>query len=332
MTTITVLAGCPSAVAVTESLLAAGVPIGTVFTLGPDATDTAGHAPMTSAVSRSTADGSVTAGLRIGADLAMLIFTAEPARVDRVNLPATIEVRTRRRSATHWDPVVEAIASGSPRLPVSLRLTADGRTVREESRDIRLDGNSSQAAADLATAVGSFLDDLTLSDHRFGPPGPDTVDQGLLPGPCLPWPTGWDEVDWSRPAQMLRRTVRAAVLPGRSAWTWFGAARLAMGAATRIGSVTPGVPAGTVVGHVADGVVVQTGRGTLRVHDLRDLLGPVDPAQVTVGTRLGHDTLAELATLTRRVRDLERLVLTLAGDTDLLDRPPRAGEGGSGAH
>lgn len=235
MTGTVVLAGCPSAVVVTESLLAAGIPINEIVTLGSDAAKTLGHVPMTSTIShRACPDAGEPDAkpIRIDADLVVSVFTATPSLVG----------------------------------------CADAR--------MRGCGDNSPGLHD------------------------ETVDGAY----------------WSRPARVVQRTVWAATLPGRGAWTWFGTARLGMSAATETESAVPGVPSGTVIGHAADSLIVQTGSGALRIGGLRDLLGPVDASKIPVGTRLGRDASTELADLTRRIQDLERLVLVMAGDTDLLSQ------------
>ena len=324
MTRTVVLAGCPSAVAVTESLLAAGIPISEIVTAGPDAADTVRHAPMTSTISHRRCPGAMHPDadpLPIRADLVVSVFTPVPPLAEPMDTAPVVHVGTTRSPTVPTDPVAEAILSGAQTLPVVTQLAAQGRTIRSQRADLATTGTSLDVAKKIAEVVGQILegDELTTGPglsvaHESASP-PDFATPSTH---VVPWPEAWDEVDWSRPADIVHRTIRAATLPGRGAWTWFDGTRLGLHRCTKIETTVFGAPTGTVLGHTGDGLIVQTGSGSVCVEGFRDVLGPFEASTIPNGIRLGRDSSNELAALTRRLQDLERLVLTMVGNADLL--------------
>ncbi|MFI6316854.1 hypothetical protein ACIBG8_05010 [Nonomuraea sp. NPDC050556] len=213
--------------------------------------------------------------------------------------PAQVELRA---PGLPGDPLAWAILAHEPSLLLELR---DPHNVT--SFKVELDGKDGDVLADEIAARVDGLLGSGVSTHT--------------PHAALLWPPEWDEIGWERPTRDIHATIRAARLPGRTAWTRHDGVKLAIGTGAQQTGTVPACPPGTVLARQGDGLVVRTGDGALVVSGLRDLIGPVSPDTVPVGARLGGDPAAELIELRARVRDLEQVVGRLAHGTDLLGIP-----------
>jgi methionyl-tRNA formyltransferase len=119
-------------------------------------------------------------------------------------------------------------------------------------------------------------------------------------------------IEWSQPAVEIDRLVRTAGRPYPGAYTYAGDAKVLIWRT----SVERDVPFRGVIGRVLqiDGegaLLVQTGEGLLRVHELEIASGETRP-RIAVGTRLGYAAQDEIHALRRRVAQLEKLLVELS--------------------
>lgn len=171
------------------------------------------------------------------------------------------------------------------------------------------------AASDASEAdPGDMSHPERLGAHRIGadvpaagPTGSDALDIGRL-----------SRIDWSADAARIARLARAASAPDAGAWTWWRGVRVRVAGAEPEAGPDSGLSPGTVIAVDNGDLVVQTGRGLVRLTGITDVIGKVEPGAVTAGTVLGLDVADELVRLRQRVQDLEHVVARLADGVDLL--------------
>ncbi|WP_433493630.1 hypothetical protein ACQP26_19665 [Micromonospora sp. CA-248089] len=119
-------------------------------------------------------------------------------------------------------------------------------------------------------------------------------------------------VDWQADAEAIVRLVVACRGGSSPALSDLKGFCVTIGRARFHGTTSYNVPPGVVIGYENRSILVQSGSGVVALDDVRDLVGPVAPEMVPVGTRFGIDPAEEIRDLRARVADLEYLTHWLA--------------------
>jgi hypothetical protein len=322
---VVVLVNSPWTRRLAAGLVAAGAPVTAVAYDLPDAPSTAPRQPV-AGVPTLTASTVDTAG----SEPPTAVLCAHDARVPHWLTLRFGDLRRIRFEISHpgivvaddpvWWMVRNRIRAGSLRILGNCNDNGNGA---EQPFTLAPLDTYAQALDVVAGSLAQTLKRIALGPGD-GAAGQHPTDP-IVGRAVLPHRPAY--LDWSAPAEDVVAAVRAAPAtdPARTylAGSEVTVARARVNPADHC-NVTPG----TVVAHDDGWVVARAGTGLVAVTDLRDLVGPLRPDLLPVGTLLGVDASAELAQLRARIVDLEYAVAWLADATgrrsgDIRARGPR---------
>lgn len=191
-------------------------------------------------------------------------------------------------------PIPWTILQGDPETGITL-FQMDGQVdhgpwLLQERFPVALDETAVSLSERLGLAAPTIvLNGLALLEQGKGRLTPQE-DRLATQAPRLTKADGW--IDWSVPAEVIARRVRALVPWPGSMTSWQGRALkiLRTSVADSQTPSMPGRPAGTILQADSTGILVQAGRGAIRLHELQVAGGrPLEAAAFLRGHPMRRD-------------------------------------------
>jgi Formyl transferase, C-terminal domain len=231
---------------------------------------------------------------------AMLVGAGAPAADDRAD-PARLVIHIATEDGVPVDdPLRWSVLNANRQLVLCLRGLPPAK--------VDVCDDYFGTAVNVALVVRPMLDEVKLAEvvePEVAQPGPVlTLDRHVL------------RIDWMASAKRVVRTVRAGEPRLTAAWTHLNGFPVSVGKAWVWGLADQNVAPGTIVRSGGDATVVQTGHGQVRIAEVTDIIGPLQPVRLAPGMRFGIDLVEDIVTLRGRVADLEQVVRLLTRDRD----------------